>query len=59
MGGGGETFSILLKILESAVGSFPDKRSGKNKRFSMREATLSGFSVFFICSARRFSPIKC
>ncbi len=48
MGGGGNSFSTLLKILESAVSGFPDKRSGKNKRYSMRDVALSGFSVFFL-----------
>jgi len=48
MGGEGRTFSTLLGMLESAICSFPDKRTGKNIRYGMREATLSAFSVFFM-----------
>jgi len=48
MGGEGSTFSTLLGVLESAIRSFPDKRKGKNKHYSMRDAALSGFSVFFM-----------
>ena len=48
MGGEGSTFSTLLGILESYVRCFPDKRTGDNTRYSMRDGALSGFSVFFI-----------
>jgi hypothetical protein len=48
MGGEGKTFSTLLSILESAINTFPDKRKGKNKQYSMRDGGLSGFSVFFM-----------
>ena len=48
MGGGGSTFSTLLNLLESAIHSFPDKRTGKNFRYSIRDAALSGFSVFYM-----------
>jgi len=46
---GGETswFSTLLEFLEDAVTQFPDKRTGENTRYSMRDAALSAFSVFF------------
>ena len=48
MGREDSTFSTLLGVLESAIRSFPDKRKGKNKHYSMRDAALSGFSVFFM-----------
>ncbi len=48
MGGEGSTFSTLLGILESAIRSFPDKRTGTNIRYSMRDVGLSGFSVFYM-----------
>lgn len=46
---GGETtwFSTLLTFLEGAVAQFPDKRTGENIRYSLRDATLAAFSVFF------------
>lgn len=46
---GGETnwFSTLLTFLEDAVAQLPDKRTGENTRYSMRDAALSAFSVFF------------
>lgn len=46
---GGETtwFSTLLTFLEDAVTQFPDKRTGENTRYSMRDVALSAFSVFF------------
>ena len=48
MGGEGNTFSRLLGFLESTIGSFPDKRTGTNTSYSMRDGVLSGFSVFFM-----------
>ena len=46
---GGETigFSTLFSFLEESVSQFPDKRSGENTRYSLRDAALSAFSVFF------------
>ncbi len=48
MGGEGETFATLLHFLESEIDTFPDQRKGKNKKYSMRDGALSGFSVFFM-----------
>ena len=48
MGGDGSIFSTLLDVLERAIRSFPDKRTGKNIHYSMRDGALSGFSVFFM-----------
>ena len=48
MGGEGGIFPTLLNALESTVCSFPDKRTGKNVRYGMRDAALSAFSVFFM-----------
>jgi len=47
MGEGADTFATLLGILDSAIEKFPDTRKGKNKSYSVRDATLSAFSVFF------------
>ncbi len=47
MGGKTDWFSTLRGFLEEAIGQFPDKRTGKNTRYSIREAALSAFSVFF------------
>ena len=47
MGGEANWFSTLLTFLEDAVGLFPDKRTGDNIRYSMRDVALSAFSVFF------------
>ena len=47
MGGEANWFSTLLTFLEDAVGVFPDKRTGDNTRYSMRDVALSAFSVFF------------
>ena len=48
MGGDGSIFSTLLDVLERAIRSFPDKRTGKNIHYSMRDGALAGFSVFFM-----------
>ena len=48
MGGEDSTFSTLLGMLESAIRSFPDRRTGTNTTYSIRDAALSGFSVFFM-----------
>lgn len=42
------TFTTLLGYLESAIDSFPDHRTGKNCVYSIRDAALSAFSVFFM-----------
>ena len=47
MGGGATWFSTLLTFLEDAVTQFPDKRTGENTRYSLRDVALSAFSVFF------------
>ena len=47
MGGGAGWFSTLLQFLDEAITRFPDKRSGKNTRYTMRDVALSAFSVFF------------
>jgi len=48
MGGEGSTFSTLLNVLEKAIRSFPDKRTGDNTHYSIRDGALSAFSVFFM-----------
>lgn len=48
MGGEGVAFTTLLGYLESAIASFPDRRGGKNYHYTMRDAALSAFSVFYL-----------
>lgn len=47
MGGEGSPFSKLVAPLESALAGFPDERKGDNTQYTIRDAGLSGFSVFF------------
>ena len=44
---GNQTFNTLIKFLESAISQFPDVRLGTNKRYQIKDAALSAFSVFF------------
>jgi hypothetical protein len=44
---GGDVFLSLLSILTDCIEGFPDPRKGTNSRYSMRDITLSAFSVFF------------
>lgn len=44
------TFDSLVGKLRSAINEFPDKRRGKNTMFSIQDAALGAFSVFFIQS---------
>ncbi len=46
MGGEGTAFATLLGYLNNAIESFPDRRTGTNCHFTMRDAALSAFSVF-------------
>ena len=48
MEGEGTAFTTLLGYLESAIESFPDRRTGNNCQYSIRDAALSAFSVFLI-----------
>ena len=40
MGGEANWFSTLPGFLDEAIGQFPDKRTGKNTRYSMRDVAL-------------------
>lgn len=40
-------FDSLVWELRSVVNEFPDKRTGKNTQFSIEDAALGAFSVFF------------
>jgi hypothetical protein len=44
-----ESFSFdgLVEVFRSAISKFPDKRTGNNKRYSMEDAALGAFSIFF------------
>ncbi len=41
------TFDTLIQNLRSAVSNFPDNRKGKNTQFSIEDAALGAFSIFF------------
>lgn len=42
-----ETFQRLVECLRSVVERFPDERTGDNTVYSMADAALGAFSVFF------------
>jgi hypothetical protein len=44
------TFSDIVKRLRTTFESFPDRRTGKNTNYTMTDAGLSAFSVFFMQS---------
>ncbi len=44
------TFDSMVSYLRSTMAGFPDKRTGKNGRYSIEDAALGVFSVFFIQS---------
>jgi hypothetical protein len=41
------SFDNMVKCLRTTIANFPDKRTGKNTRFSLEDAALGAFSVFF------------
>lgn len=41
------TFDTMVRYLRSEIGSFPDKRTGKNTTYTIEDIALSAFSVFF------------
>jgi hypothetical protein len=51
--GGGDVFRTLLGFLTTAVERFPDRRTGRNTRYTMRDIGLSAFGVFF-CQSPSF-----
>jgi hypothetical protein len=40
-------FTEFLHALRTATATFPDTRKGKNKRYTVRDAALGAFAVFF------------
>jgi hypothetical protein len=44
------TFKRLLAILDRTFAGLPDHRTGQNTIYSMRDAAMAGFSVFFMQS---------
>ena len=44
------TFNDLMPILERTFAQLPDRRTGQNTTYSMRDAALAAFSVFFMQS---------
>ena len=47
MSAGGTDLATLMGFLEQAIATFPDMRTGENTRYSIRDAALGAFSVFF------------
>jgi hypothetical protein len=41
------TFDSLVEELRHVICNFPDKRTGKNIHYNMRDIALSAFSLFF------------
>lgn len=41
------TFNQMIGSLREAIQTFPDKRTGKNSTYTMEDAALGAFSVFF------------
>jgi hypothetical protein len=37
----------MVAAMKGAISTFPDKRTGKNKKYSLEQAALGAFSVFF------------
>ena len=46
-GEGNCSFDSLLGFLRSAIGTFPDPRTGVNTSYTIEDIALSAFSVFF------------
>jgi hypothetical protein len=46
MGGERSAFKTLIGYLEKTIESFPDRRTGHNCLYTIRDAALSAFSVF-------------
>jgi hypothetical protein len=41
------TFDSMVKYFRKTIGDFPDQRTGSNARYSIEDAALGAFSVFF------------
>ena len=41
------TFDNMVKYLRCAIEHFPDKRTGENLQYSIADAALGAFSIFF------------
>lgn len=41
------SFDNMIKCLRTTIANFPDKRTGQNTRYSLEDAALGAFSVFF------------
>ena len=42
-----DPFTAFLHALRTAAATFPDIRKGKNKHYTVRDAALGAFAVFF------------
>ncbi|MFW6234281.1 MAG: hypothetical protein ACOC4I_02760 [Spirochaetota bacterium] len=47
-----------MNFLDEAIGTFPDRRTGKHTSYSLRDAALGAFSVFFTQSPSFLSHQK-
>ena len=45
------SFSTLTRLLNAASGILPEHRKGKNVTYSLQDAVLGAFSIFFMQSA--------
>ena len=54
-------FTRFVQALRATIATFPDKRTGKNKRYSLVDAALGAFAVFFTQSPSfpRQTRFKC
>jgi hypothetical protein len=41
------TFDDLVTMFHQRLDGLPDQRKGENKQYSLKDAALGGFSVFF------------
>ena len=41
------SFDNMVQCLRTSIANFPDKRTGQNTRYSLEDAALGAFSVFF------------
>ena len=41
------TFDSMVKYFRKTIGGFPDRRTGSNTQYSIEDAALGAFSVFF------------
>ncbi len=50
------TFDNMIRLLHQKLEQIPDHRTGKNTRYTIKDAGLGAFAVFFIQSPYISSP---